>query len=119
MKRTTVTDVPVVWKMKESEADRLLGNTGRPVLDEVVELLQRFAKDNNWPLRHVGINYGRDMELADWEWIEVVPVLELPFDTAEECLGGFLDRVDIFQHSLSEQKRDIFIKMVEFDVDTV
>ena len=119
MERTTVTDVPVVWKMKESEANRLLGKAGRPALDEVVELLQRFAKDNNWPLRQVGISYGQDMELANWEWIEVMPVLELPFDTAEECLGSFLDWLDIFQRSLSEQKKDIFIKMVGFDVDTV
>jgi hypothetical protein len=119
MADATNSHVPVVWKTSRAEADRLLGKVGIPVLDEVVELLQQFAKENNWPLKQINIRYHQDMELADWEDIYVEPVLELPFEEADECLFSFLDRVDVFQKELGEAELEIFIKAVEFDVDTV
>jgi hypothetical protein len=119
MADATNSHVPVVWKTSRAEADRLLGKVGIPVLDEVVELLQQFAKENNWPLKQINIRYHQDMEFADWEDIYVEPVLELPFEEADERLGSFLDRVDVFQKELGEAELKIFTKAVWFDVDTV
>ncbi len=110
--------VPVVWKTKHSEVDRLLGKIGRPVLDDVLKLLQQFAKDNNWPLQQIDVCYHQDMEFSDWEEIHVKPVLMLPFEEAEECLGNFLDRVNIFQKQLDEPELDVFISKVEFGLET-
>ena len=111
--------VPVVWKTAQSEADRLLGKVGMPVLDEVVDMLQLFSKKNNWPLKQIDICYHQDMEFVDWEEIHVRPVLELPFEEAEECLGSFLDQVTIYQRGLAEPELEIFLNAVEFDVATV
>ena len=111
--------VPVVWMTIQSEADRLLGKVGMTVLDEVVDMLQQFAQENNWPLKQIDICYHQDMEFVDWEEIHVRPVLELPFEEAEECLGSFLDQVTIYQRGLAEPELEIFLNAVEFDVAMV
>ena len=111
--------VPVVWKTTQSEADRLLGKVGMPVLDEVVDMLQQFAKENNWPLQQIDICYHQDMEFADWEEINVKPVLRLPFEEAEECLGSFLDQVTIYQRGLGEVELEVFLSKVEFGLEIV
>ena len=110
--------VPVVWKTTQSEADRLLGKVGMPVLDEVVGMLQQFAKENNWPLQQIDIRYQRDLEFLDWEEIHVIPVLRLSFDEAEERMSSFFDQVDNFQNQLSEPKREVFLEMVGFGFET-
>ena len=119
MADATKSHVPVVWKTNHSEADRLLGKVGMPVLDEVVEMLQQYAKENNWPLKQIDICYHQDMEFADWEEIYVTPVLRLPFEEAEECLGRFLDQVTIYQRGLGETELEIFLSTVEFDFVTI
>ncbi len=118
MADATKSHVPVVWKTNHSEADRLLGKVGMPVLDEVVEMLQQFAKENNWPLQQIDIRYQRDLEFLDWEEIHVIPVLRRSFDDAEKLMSSFLDQVDDFQNQLSEPKREVFLEMVGFGFET-
>ena len=119
MAADTNSRVPVVWKTSQSEADRLLGEMGMPVLRDLIELLQQFAKVNNWPLKQIDICYHQDMEFVDWEEIHVKPVLKLPFEEAEERLGSFLDRVDLFQRELGEPELEVFLKAVEFGLEIV
>ena len=108
----------VVWKTTQSEADRLLGKVGMPVLDEVVDMLQQFAQENNWPLKQIDICYQRDLEFLDWEEIHVIPVLRLSFDDAEEHMSSFFVQVDKFQNQLSGPKREVFLEMVGFGFET-
>ena len=120
MERATVTDVPVVWKMKESEAKRLLGKAGRPVLDQVIDLMKRYANSQEWPVEQINICYAQDMEFPDWETIEVNPVFDAPPDKCEEYIHRFLQgEADKFRDALGKRQRRAYIRIIQFDFETL
>ena len=68
--------IPVIWQTTEAQADALLGEAGRPVLDGELERLSRLAVKQQWPLQHIRIEYYQDEEMETWQYL----VLTLKFD---------------------------------------
>ena len=120
MAADTNSRVPVVWKTSQSEAHRILGKTGRPVLDQIVDRMQRYAKENEWPLDQINICYRQDIEYLDWETIGVSPVFRAPPDKGEELIGRYLrEDASSFMDSLGKRQRRAYIRCIYFDFETV
>ena len=118
MADVSTSNVPVVWKTTESEADRLLGKSARPVLDQVIELMQQWSARHKWPLKQIDIRYRQDVEYPEWEVLMVDPVFRAVPEEAEQYLESFLGEVDLFQNNLGHAKRNKFIERVYFDFET-
>lgn len=103
-------NVPVVWKIERSEVDRLLGKTGRILLDDVIRLMQHAAIDHMWPLKQIDICYWLDVEETDSEILRTVLVFEAHPDRAEQYWKSFLGLSDSFQKGLSKARRKMYIE---------
>ena len=102
--------VRVVWKTTESEADRILGKRGRPLLDEMVEHLKRVAGEREWPLERIDVCHWQDAEIPKWELIRLVMVFGEDPDMAEEYWDVYLKESNEFGKRLGKAKREAFIK---------
>ena len=90
MADATTGKVRVVWKTKKSEADRILGKRGRPLLDEMVEHMKQVADEKGWPLKRIDICYWQDVEERDWEIVRLVMVFDGDPDMAPEYWSSYL-----------------------------
>ena len=63
---TKIPGVPVVWKTTKATADRLLGKSGRPVLDNAISIANEVAARRKWPLKRLKVEYYEDPEVARW-----------------------------------------------------
>ncbi len=109
----------MVWRTKRSEANRLLGKTARPVLDEVIELLRKVARERDWPLQRINIRYHQDIEFADWEMLIINPVFKARLEVAREYLLSFCQELDAFRDSLGKLKKRKFVQILTYEIGVV
>ncbi len=55
-------EIPIDWKTKPSVVDRLLGHTGRPLLNQLLEQIKQTAEQRQWPLKTIKIDHYQDPE---------------------------------------------------------
>ena len=70
----TTTQIPVVWETTQAVADRLLGKTGRPLLERTLEFVGALAAEREWPLKSIKVTHYEDPEVV-WEYLLLVMVL--------------------------------------------
>ena len=110
MVEATSGKVRVVWKTKKSEADRILGKRGRPLLDEMVEHMKQVANDREWPLKRIDVCYWQDVEISKWELIRLVMVFGGNPDMAPEYWESYLSESNEFGKRLGKAKKKAFIE---------
>ena len=79
----------------------LLGTKGKIVLNKVINLIQKEAEEENWPLVKIDIRYTRDFEVQDWEYVVLNLVFNCKFETADEYLEKIYSHLDGLIQELS------------------
>ena len=115
--------IPVVWITDPAEADRLLGEEYRYLLDEVLENFRQAAPEHGWPLTHIEIEYYQDMEFEWWEDLVLVLHFDCPWEEAEQhCDAGLRAVVGPFYRQLEPELKSRFthrfIKGMAYDFDS-
>ncbi len=112
------TKIPVIWKTKESVADRLLGQAGRPLLDDLLARTQALAAKRRWPLIQVRVEHEEDWEV-DWEYLVIGLEFDCPLIKAKRLFwGSYMKVIDEMYTSLEAKEKDVFAKMVCYEFDS-
>ena len=107
---------PKVVYRESSEIDQLLGESGIAVLRQVTDLIQRVAAMEGWPLIDIEVQYERDLEENDWEYVIVVPGFDATFDEADDLLHQLYGHLDTLAKKLTDSERASREGMIYFDV---
>lgn len=113
----TTTQIPVLWETTEEVADRLLGETGRPLLERTLEFVGGLASERKWPLTGVKVTHYEDPEV-DWEYLLLVLVFDCGPVKAERLWDEFLTATEIIERELNEQEYDLFIRMIDYEFES-
>ena len=114
------TEIPIIWKTKQAVANRLLGDVGRPLLDQWLEHTKQVASEYQWPLKRISVEYYQDDEILDWEYI----VLVMDFDCSsakaekifwEDYIKGI---VGAKQKELTGLEKEIFATMIHYELES-
>ena len=108
--------IPVVWETTPAVADRLLGRSGRPLLEQTLSLAKNLAVERKWPLVKIRVELYQDPEIA-WEYLLLVLVLDCDPRKAEMLWDEYLDATKLIEQQLNEQELDIFIKMIDYEFE--
>lgn len=111
------TKVPVVWETSQEVADRLLGKTGRPLLERTLDLAHSLAAERKWPLRSIKVTHYEDPEVV-WEYLLLVLVFDSSPVKAERLWDEFLNATEIIEGELDEEELDQFIKLLDFEFES-
>jgi hypothetical protein len=96
--------------------ERLLGSDGKVLLDQINGLIREVAAERAWPLQGIDVEYERDIEQADWEYVVVYPVFDCSFEKADQMLHQLYDHLDSLAEGMSEKERAIYEGMIHFDI---
>ena len=115
MVETAAKLIPAVWITDPAVADRLLGQDGRHLLDEVLDNIREAAIENGWPLTKIDIDYHQDMEFEWWEYLLLKLRFDCPRPEAERHCDDCLDTVvDPFQRKLDPCLKSRFIERMDY-----
>ena len=113
----TISKIPVVWETTQSEADHLLGTTGRLLLEQTLSLAGRLAAERKWPLSRVRVQLYQDPEI-EWEYLLLVLVFDCGPDKAEKLWDEYLhESQQQIGSQLNKQDLDFFIKMIDYEFE--
>jgi len=107
-----------VVHMKRASVDALLGNKGRRLLTDVIDLAEDASLKQNWPLNHMEVIYVEDAEVENWQYVLILLVFDCDFKGADECLHNFYEELDSLANALDSEKQDILQRKLFFDVAT-
>ena len=115
----TATHIPVVWKTTHKIANRLLGETGRPLLERTLALTQHIAAERDWPLKSIKVTHYQDPEVL-WEYLLLVLVFDGSQVESENLWVEFLEVMeeaieDVYQ-GLNASERVIFANMIDYEL---
>lgn len=115
-----VTKIPVVWETKKSVANRLLGETGRPLLDRLLAETQTIAAKRRWPLQKLKVDYYQDPEEVDWEYMLITLDFDCPRDEAAplfwcDYIKGF---VTDMHRGLEGEEKEIFATKIHYELES-
>ena len=117
MVRTT-TEIPISWKTTKSVANRLLGETGRPLFDKLLAETQGAAKKRRWPLQNIKVEHYQDPE-EDWEYMFVTLDFDCARSRARKLWNNYLDQVvDGMKKDLQGEARDIFARRIHYGLES-
>lgn len=107
--------IPVVWITDPAEADRLLGEESRHLLDEVLENFRQAAPEYGWPLTQIEIDYHQDMEFEWWEYLLLTLRYDCPRPEAlEHWKAGMMTVVKSMQDQLVQPAWDLFVERISY-----
>ena len=118
MTAETTKQIPVVWKTTHKIANRLLGETGRPLLEGTLALTQHIAAERNWPLKSIKVTHYQDPEVV-WEYLLLVLVFDGSQVESENLWDKYLEVMeeaieDVYQ-GLDTLERVIFANMIDYE----
>ncbi len=96
----------------------LLGSRGIKVLEKVLRYLDGVVQSHGWPQPTVTLRLETDMEIPDWKGIIILFSFAVPEAVAEAYLGILYPDIDVFAKSLTPAQRDLFDRLIWFDVTT-
>ena len=97
-------------KTTKSEADRILGKRGRPLLDQIVEHMKQVAGEKGWPLKRIDICHWQDVEERDWELIDLIMVFDGDPSMASKYWWSYLKETGALKNRWSKFLRGKFIE---------
>ena len=107
--------IPVVWITDPAEADRLLGEEYRYLLDEVLDNFRQAAPEHGWPLAQIDIDYHQDMEIESWEYLILTLRYDCPRPEAKEhWVAGMRTVVKSMQDELAPPAWDVFVERLDY-----
>lgn len=109
--------IRVVHK-KRASVDALLGNKGRRLLADVIDLAEDASLKQNWPLNHMEVIYVEDAEVENWQYVLIILVFDCDFKGSDEYLHNFYEELDSLANALDSEKQDILQRKLFFDVAT-
>lgn len=115
MVETTI-QIPVFWETSQGVANRLLGKTGRPLLERTLEFADSLASEREWPLKGIKVTHYEDPEVV-WEYLLLVLVFDCGPVKAERLWDEFLNATELIEKELNEQEYDLFIKMIDYEFE--
>ena len=117
MANTTTTKTPIVWKTRQSAANRLLGDEGRPLLDDLLAHTQAIAAKRRWPLQRIKVDHYEDPEV-DWEYMLITLDFDCPRTKAHKLWGNYLKTVVALEDGLGGEAGDILRKKIYYDFES-
>ena len=110
-------EIPVDWKTKPSAVDRLLGDAGRPLLEQLLERLRQTAEQRQWPLKAIKVEHYQDPEI-DWEYLLLVMDFDCPYKQAEALWRICLETVvGEMSRNLKAPLKDLFSDMIHYEFE--
>ena len=98
--------------------DNLLGIKGKITLGKVVNLIQKEAEEENWPLTKIEVHYRKDPEVEDWEYLVIVLYYDSSFEEANKYLNLLYDRLDEVADRLDPNEKAILAELIYIDIQT-
>ena len=117
MAKTTTTKTPIVWKTRQSVANRLLGDEGRPLLDDLLAHTQAIAAKRRWPLQTIKVDHYEDPEV-DWEYMLITLDFDCPRPRADKLWVNYLKTVTEIENALGDTAKEILVKKVHYDFES-
>ena len=96
----------------------LLGTKGEIVLNKVINLIQRVAEEENWPLTKIEVHYRKDPEVEDWEYIVIVLYYDSSFEDANKYLNILYNRLEDVAERLNADEKAILAELIYIDIRT-
>ena len=109
--------IPVIWRTEQSVVNRLLGETGRPLLDQLLAETQTVAAKRKWPLQKIKVEHYQDPEV-DWEYLVLTLDFDCPRPEAKKLWVNYLEVVGAMDDGLEGTAKDIFTKMIYYDFES-
>ena len=114
---STTSPIPINCQTKPAVVDRLLGNTGRPLLNQLLERISQTAAQRQWPLKEIRIEHYQDPEV-DWEYLLLVMDFNCPYEEADVlwdiCLKTVVGEM---RRNLQEPLKDLFSDMIHYEFE--
>ena len=112
------TQIPVLWETTQEVADRLLGKSGRPLLERTLDLARNLAAERKWPLKCVKVTHYEDPEVV-WEYLLLVLVFDCGPEKAmrlwDEYLNAIEEAIEDMYQGLNASERAIFANMIDYE----
>ena len=112
----TATRIPVTWETTEAVADRLLGKTGRPLLEQTLKLADNLAAEHEWPLKRIKVTHYEDPEIV-WEYLLLVLVFDCGPVKADRLWEEFVNATEVIERGLNKQEREFFIRAINYEFE--
>ena len=111
-------EIPVDWKTEPAVADRLLGDAGRPLLNQTLAQIRQTAAQRQWPLTAIKVDHYQDPEI-DWEYLLLIMDFDCPWDEAEPlweiCLETVVGEIS---RNLAEPLKDLFGDLIHYEFES-
>ncbi len=117
MAKTTTTKPPIEWETGQSAANRLLGDQGRPLLDDLLGHTQAIAAKRRWPLQRIKVDHYEDPEV-DWEYMLITLDFDCPRTKAHKLWSNYLKTVVALEDGLGGEAGDILRKKIHYDFES-
>ena len=104
--------VPVIYK---DSAERMITPPVREVLDRLVPLVGRHARDRHVPLKKIEVG-GIPASDEAWEQLIVAAQVELPLDSAYAYWGELSEAVEEWTRTLPTTQADILLDLIGLEV---
>lgn len=98
--------------------DNLLGIKGKITLGKVINLIQKEAEKENWPLTKIEVHYRKDPEVEDWEYLVIMLYYGSSFEDANKHLNLLYTRLDDIAEGLNPDEKDILAELIYIDIRT-
>ncbi len=100
------------------EMGRLLGSRGVKVLEKAVRCLESVIQAHDWPRPTLTLRLETDLEIPDWECVIIRFAFPVSEEIAEEYLEPLYPDIDVFAGLLTPAYREVFDRLIWFDVAT-
>lgn len=112
-----IAPIPIDWQTKPAVVDRLLGDTGRPLLNQLLERISQTAAQRQWPLKEIRVEHYQDPEV-DWEYLLLVMDFNCAYEEADVLWGICLKTVvGEMRRNLQEPLKDLFSDMIHYEFE--
>lgn len=98
--------------------DNLLGIKGKITLGKVINLIQKEAEKEDWPLTKIEVHYRTDPEVEDWEYLVIVLYYDSSFEDANKYLNLLYTRLDDMAEGFNPDEKDILAELIYIDIRT-
>lgn len=98
--------------------DNLLGIKGKITLGKVINLIQRVAEEENWPLAKIEVHYKKEPDVQDWEYVVIALDYDSSFEDADKYLNLLYTRLDDMAEGFNPDEKDILAELIYIDIRT-
>ena len=96
----------------------LLGTKGKIVLNKVINLIQKEAEEDNWPLAKIEVQYRKDADVQDWEYVVIALAYDSSFEDVDKYLNILYNRLDEEADRLNSDEKAILAELIYIDIRT-